>query len=243
MYKRQDVGTIYELDLKNNLIIKKYNNRNLEASHTKSDLIEANNGKIYGISNEGGSCSRGSLFEYDTNLNKMVLLNSFCFGSDGWFPDSGMIQAIDGNLYGVIGSLSGTLLYKYDMINKTYTPIKNFQDYGLYGVGTVSYTHLDVYKRQTYYYLPLEEAPFQTFVENLNLGTTVKLISKAEIAQIPENSTVIVGFHKDNSTAVSYTHLDVYKRQLSQLVINNPPKIARTIKVKYFFISVIIFCY
>ena len=54
---------------------------------------------------------------------------------------------------------------------------------------------------KTYYYLPLEEAPFQTFVENLNLGTTVKLISKSEISQIPENSTVIVGFHKDNSTA------------------------------------------
>lgn len=54
---------------------------------------------------------------------------------------------------------------------------------------------------ETYYYLPLEEAPFQTFVDHLNLGTTVKLISKTEIAQIPENSTVIVGFHKDNSTA------------------------------------------
>ena len=54
---------------------------------------------------------------------------------------------------------------------------------------------------ETYYYLPLEEAPFQTFVENLNLGTTAKVISKTEIAQIPENSTVIVGFHKDNSTA------------------------------------------
>ena len=54
---------------------------------------------------------------------------------------------------------------------------------------------------ETYYYLPLEEAPFQTFVENLNLGTTIKVISKTEIAQIPENSTVIVGFHKDNSTA------------------------------------------
>ena len=54
---------------------------------------------------------------------------------------------------------------------------------------------------ETYYYLPLEEAPFQNFVENLNLGTTAKVISKNEIAQIPENSTVIVGFHKDNSTA------------------------------------------
>ncbi len=54
---------------------------------------------------------------------------------------------------------------------------------------------------KTYYYLPLEEAPFQTFADNLNLETTVKVISKAEITQIPENSTVIVGFHKDNSTA------------------------------------------
>ena len=54
---------------------------------------------------------------------------------------------------------------------------------------------------KTYYYLPLEEAPFQTFVENLNFGTTINLISKEEISQIPENSTVIVGFHKDNSTA------------------------------------------
>lgn len=54
---------------------------------------------------------------------------------------------------------------------------------------------------QTYYYLPLEEAPFQTFVENLNFGTTINAISKEEISLIPENSTVIVGFHKDNSTA------------------------------------------
>ena len=52
-----------------------------------------------------------------------------------------------------------------------------------------------------YYYLPLEEAPFETFVENLNFGTTINLICKEEISQIPENSTVIVGFHKDNSTA------------------------------------------
>ena len=71
---------------------------------------------------------------------------------------------------------------------------------------------------ETYYYLPLEEAPFQTFVENLNLGTTVKVISKTEIAQIPENSTVIVGFHKDNSTAYkSYKISQESKNILAEL--------------------------
>ena len=54
---------------------------------------------------------------------------------------------------------------------------------------------------QTYYYVSLEEAPFQTLVDVLNFGTTINVISKEEISQIPENSTVIVGFHKDNSTA------------------------------------------
>lgn len=53
----------------------------------------------------------------------------------------------------------------------------------------------------TYYYVPLEEAPYQTFANQLNLGTTVIVKKASEINTIPANSTVIVGFHKDNSTA------------------------------------------
>ncbi|MDN3606124.1 glycoside hydrolase family 3 protein [Kaistella yonginensis] len=54
---------------------------------------------------------------------------------------------------------------------------------------------------QTYYYVPLEEAPYQTFLEQLNLNTTIIIKKSSEISTIPANSTVIVGFHKDNSTA------------------------------------------
>lgn len=55
--------------------------------------------------------------------------------------------------------------------------------------------------KKTYYYVPLEEAPYQTFADQLNLGTTVIVKKANEIGTIPPNSTVIVGFHKDNSTA------------------------------------------
>ncbi|MBB4808292.1 beta-glucosidase-like glycosyl hydrolase [Chryseobacterium defluvii] len=55
--------------------------------------------------------------------------------------------------------------------------------------------------KTTYYYVPLEEAPYQTFTDQLNLGTTVIVKKAGEINTIPANSTVIVGFHKDNSTA------------------------------------------
>lgn len=54
---------------------------------------------------------------------------------------------------------------------------------------------------KTYYYVPLEEAPHQTFADQLNTNTKVILKKASEIGTIPANSTVIVGFHKDNSSA------------------------------------------
>lgn len=55
--------------------------------------------------------------------------------------------------------------------------------------------------KTTCYYVPLEEAPYQTFFNQLNLNSTVILKKASEINTIPANSTVIVGLHKDNSTA------------------------------------------
>lgn len=56
--------------------------------------------------------------------------------------------------------------------------------------------------KKKYYYLPLEEAPYQVFLDQLNLDTTVQLITKDELNILPEeNATVIIGLHKDNSTA------------------------------------------
>lgn len=52
--------------------------------------------------------------------------------------------------------------------------------------------------KQTYY-VPLEEAPYQTFANQL--GSNVILKKPNEISTIPINSTVIAGLHKDNSTA------------------------------------------
>lgn len=49
------------------------------------------------------------------------------------------------------------------------------------------------------YYVPLEEAPYQTFATQL--GSNIILKKSNEINTIPANSTVIIGLHKDNSTA------------------------------------------
>ena len=51
------------------------------------------------------------------------------------------------------------------------------------------------------YYLPLEEASHEAFLQELSKEIKVKKISFKEIQSIPENAVVIIGLHKDNSTA------------------------------------------
>ena len=75
--------------------------------------------------------------------------------------------------------------------------------------------------KETYYFVPLEEAPYETFVNQLNTETTVILKKASEINSIPANSKVIVGFHKDNSTAYKpYKISDSSKKILSDLSKN-----------------------
>ena len=75
--------------------------------------------------------------------------------------------------------------------------------------------------KETYYYIPLEESGFETFLNQLNTGTTVVLKKVSEINTIPANSKVIVGFHKDNSTAYKpYKISDSSKKILADLVKN-----------------------
>ncbi|QRA42703.1 glycoside hydrolase family 3 protein [Chryseobacterium cucumeris] len=69
------------------------------------------------------------------------------------------------------------------------------------------------------YYVPLEEAPYQTFANRL--GNNVIIKKAGEINTIPAGSTVIVGFHKDNSTAYKPYKISAdSKKVLSDLTKN-----------------------
>ncbi|MCW3161993.1 glycoside hydrolase family 3 protein [Chryseobacterium oryctis] len=69
------------------------------------------------------------------------------------------------------------------------------------------------------YYIPLEEAPYQTFAQQI--GSNVIIKKANEINSIPSNSTVIVGLHKDNSTAYKpYKISEASKKTLSDLAKN-----------------------
>ncbi|OCA76805.1 glycoside hydrolase [Chryseobacterium artocarpi] len=66
------------------------------------------------------------------------------------------------------------------------------------------------------YYIPLEEAPYQTFANKMGANIVIKKVN--EINSIPTGSTIIVGLHKDNSTAYKpYKISDESKKVLADL--------------------------
>ena len=72
------------------------------------------------------------------------------------------------------------------------------------------------------YYLPLEEASHEAFLQELSKEIKVKKISFKEILSIPENAVVIIGLHKDNSTAYKpYKISWESKRLISQVKSRN----------------------
>lgn len=73
---------------------------------------------------------------------------------------------------------------------------------------------LPLNKKENYYYLPLEEASYQVFKSELEKVVSIKTISSKEIADIPENSVVIVGLHKDNSTAYKPYRISVQSKNI-----------------------------
>ena len=73
-----------------------------DGSNPYARLIQANDGNLYGTTQNGGTNSRGTVFEL-TLAGQLSTLYSFCSQpncSDGRGPQAGLIQATDGNFYG-----------------------------------------------------------------------------------------------------------------------------------------------
>mgnify|MGYP002621568621 FL=1 len=76
--------------------------------------------------------------------------------------------------------------------------------------------------QEPFYYIPLEEAPYHTFYDKLKSKSGVILKKPTEIGTIPNNSKIIIGFHKDNSTAYKpYKISSESKKILSQVSKNH----------------------
>lgn len=95
-------------------------------------LTEAPDGKLYGVTNEGGICNYGTIFSYD--LIGGLLAEERCFDwNDGVEPYDGLILATNGLLYGMTyaGGVSGDgVIYSFEAGTGIYTLLYEFNTSG-----------------------------------------------------------------------------------------------------------------
>jgi uncharacterized repeat protein (TIGR03803 family) len=114
-----DLGVLFEYDLTSNVLTKKidFDGTNTGSS-PKGSLFSANNGKLYGLTENGGTYDLGVLFEYDPALNVLTKKTDFSGITNGRFPLGTLMQASNSKLYGTTsyGGLSnmGTV-FEYDI--------------------------------------------------------------------------------------------------------------------------------
>ncbi|HEX4648714.1 MAG TPA: choice-of-anchor tandem repeat GloVer-containing protein, partial [Steroidobacteraceae bacterium] len=71
-----------------------------------ASLIQASDGNFYGMTMQGGIANNGTVFKISTSGTEAVL-HAFAQSADGGKPDGGVLQASDGNLYGLTQNSSG----------------------------------------------------------------------------------------------------------------------------------------
>jgi uncharacterized repeat protein (TIGR03803 family) len=77
-------------------------------------LIQDDAGNLYGTTSAGGPSGQGTVFEVDPAGNETILY-SFTGGTDGGFPEAGLIRDEKGNLYGTtfFGGLASPPCYSF----------------------------------------------------------------------------------------------------------------------------------
>lgn len=128
-----DEGVIFEYNLSTSSYIKKLDfDNNSNGSNPESTLIQASNGKLYGMTGLGGNNSKGVLFEYDPSTSICTKKFDFDGVTNGQFPSGSLMQASNGKLYGMVseGGCNGVgIMFEFDPITSIFTKKIDFSSY------------------------------------------------------------------------------------------------------------------
>ncbi|WP_336518615.1 choice-of-anchor tandem repeat GloVer-containing protein [Pollutibacter soli] len=94
---------------------------------SQSDLVEAANKKLYGVTRYGGSKGYGTVFVYDPVTNQHTAIHHFS-KTDGSNPLGSLVRANDGKLYGVtqMGGTGDGTIFSVDPATNKVTRVYNF---------------------------------------------------------------------------------------------------------------------
>lgn len=123
-------ATIFNGGTNNNGVLIQYNSatntptkiHDFDAATTGSspygNLIEASNGKLYGMTFSGGANNQGTIFEFVTATNTVTKLIDFDIATIGAYPRGDLLESSNGKLYGYTtlgGSSNKGIVFEYDI--------------------------------------------------------------------------------------------------------------------------------
>ena len=90
-------GVIFSFDPSTSIYTKLIDFDGTNGRNPNGSLIQASDGKLYGMTNLGGSSGVGVIFSFDPSSSTYTKLKDFN-NADGASPEGSLIQASDGNL-------------------------------------------------------------------------------------------------------------------------------------------------
>jgi uncharacterized repeat protein (TIGR03803 family) len=126
-----DKGGIFEYDIALNKYTRRMNFSDSLGFDPSGPLMQANDGKLYGLTKGGGRFSRGVLFEFDPLTDQYLKKMDFDELS-GYEENGSLMQASDGKLYGVLkrgGQNNAGVLFEYDLSVQQYKKRWDFVSY------------------------------------------------------------------------------------------------------------------
>ncbi len=123
-------GTINKFDRATNKLSVQQAFQNPGINPYYSSLTLASDGKLYGMTFNGGAADAGVIFSFDPTTCDYSTLFDFD-GENGAQPSGSLIQASDGKLYGMTsfgGDLNSGVIFSFDPSSTTYTKLFNFDN-------------------------------------------------------------------------------------------------------------------
>ncbi len=136
-----DFGTIFSYDIPSGIHTKLHDFDNLNGNRPSANMIEASDGKLYGMTHAGGTNDYGLIFSLDPFTEVFEIEHEFDQFNDGSYPWSSLLQASNGLFYGTTllgGPGDDGVLFEYDYINDLFQVTHDFDQLD----GVFSYSSL-----------------------------------------------------------------------------------------------------
>jgi uncharacterized repeat protein (TIGR03803 family) len=116
-----NMGEIFEYDRENKLCTTKFIFDGTNGKYPKGSLIQATNGKLYGMTYEGGTNNFGVMFEYDITNDTVIKKADIISDLHGAHPSGSLLQASNGKMYATtyLGACSSGAIIEYDPLSDT----------------------------------------------------------------------------------------------------------------------------